>query len=1084
MDKNRLKNIEIIKEKLNLLQEISSDDAYNKFYKNLFNSNPNLDREMYNKIIQLDPTFKKEQDKIGEYTKWLFRKDNIETLKKTKDEDLYKIKDDLDFFNKAKIKNILPADKKDINKFNLNTLLDFVFSFNKDSEELMSKGEKEREIKKGIKKYDLPNWTVIIPETEEAACYYGKGTKWCTAADYNNQFNNYKSRGDLYILINKGNPSEKYQFHFEDYQFMDVKDRPIRLGDFMNENDDVYNFFSEIKGEDLDFEIAKSCLNVSDTECFENFYTKNFSDDQKEELLRAAFEADENSDSFYAVSSALGYIDYPEMKNDFRRDFLWGLESSLGNRYDDENYDAMMFIDNLGGFTDENIDDIIKAVDFKDVDEINKIFELADKFDGTKILLNAIEDNNININFDLIKTIDDLKSKFNYDEYRKTLESKLVKVKINNYDLEKGTINITITPKDENGDLIDNKKETGNINYKNLVTYLTQPQLFNESIKNFIIKTNKKDLSKKLFENDIKNNKISFEHEHLDHYDGQDNYELGIYEDGEVMGYVDYTIYNNEITVSDILVRPNRRREGFGSMLIKKMKELHPDAKYKPSMKTDLGSKFIHKDIKIDENEKIDREKLSREMIKKAHDAITRKKGKEYAPDVHELQAWIDDYIKKHNIELDEAKKTDYSKEKSQGLHGWFARRGGKGKSKGWVDCNTCRKDPETGRKKCKSCGRKDGEKRKYPACRPTPASCGTRGKGKKWGKKSNNESENKNTMKSLIKQKLHEMVEENHNEYQNYMFFNNLKTIHQAISEILEMDPQAVDQLLSDGHNWATDHMATSADDIEEVYHFLSATLDEHDHDSYDGNTEAGYEDEYGSVEDAMQMMNEAKYKGKTVKLGKPTKGDVKKFKVFVKNKKGKVVKVNFGDPNMEIKRDNPKRRKSFRARHKCSQAKDRTTPKYWSCRMWSKKPVSKIVGENFGFDENTRIFTENNNMTQPITKPKTKPQTKPEPSKKDKPFLPEVAPGTRTQPKAMNEGVWKHIMKGVRGGETPFSIVVLEPTWDDSGKKYKVIDQDINIKNPDLIPAAYEVMKKKHPNAIISIEDGGGQMVWNSKH
>ena len=53
----------------------------------------------------------------------------------------------------------------------------------------------------------------------------------------------------------------------------------------------------------------------------------------------------------------------------------------------------------------------------------------------------------------------------------------------------------------------------------------------------------------------------------------------------------------------------------------------------------------------------------------------------------------------------------------------------------------------------------------------------------------------------------------------------------------------------------------------------------------------------------------------------------------------------VKFGDPNMEIKRDNPKRRKSFRARHKCAQAKDRTTPKYWSCRMWSKKPVSKMV-------------------------------------------------------------------------------------------------------------------------------------------
>ncbi len=74
-----------------------------------------------------------------------------------------------------------------------------------------------------------------------------------------------------------------------------------------------------------------------------------------------------------------------------------------------------------------------------------------------------------------------------------------------------------------------------------------------------------------------------------------------------------------------------------------------------------------------------------------------------------------------------------FDKEKSQGLHGWFKRRGGKGKSKGWVDCNTCRKDKKTGRKTCKTCGRQDGEKRgKYPACRPTPSACNKSGTSKK----------------------------------------------------------------------------------------------------------------------------------------------------------------------------------------------------------------------------------------------------------------------------------------------------------------------------------------------------------------
>ena len=98
--------------------------------------------------------------------------------------------------------------------------------------------------------------------------------------------------------------------------------------------------------------------------------------------------------------------------------------------------------------------------------------------------------------------------------------------------------------------------------------------------------------------------------------------------------------------------------------------------------------------------------------------------------------------------------------------------------------------------------------------------------------------------------------------------------------------------------------------------------------------------------------VLAEAEYKGKKVELNKPTRGDVKKFKVFVKDPKtGNVKKVNFGDPNMEIKRDDPKRRKNFRARHGCgtNRAADKTKAAYWSCRMWSKKPVSKIVKETF---------------------------------------------------------------------------------------------------------------------------------------
>ena len=81
---------------------------------------------------------------------------------------------------------------------------------------------------------------------------------------------------------------------------------------------------------------------------------------------------------------------------------------------------------------------------------------------------------------------------------------------------------------------------------------------------------------------------------------------------------------------------------------------------------------------------------------------------------------------------------------------------------------------------------------------------------------------------------------------------------------------------------------------------------------------------------------MHEAEYQGRDVPLGKPMQGDVKKFKVYVKNPAGNVVKVNFGDPNMRIKKSNPARRKSFRARHNCDNPGPRTKARYWSCRKW----------------------------------------------------------------------------------------------------------------------------------------------------
>ena len=90
--------------------------------------------------------------------------------------------------------------------------------------------------------------------------------------------------------------------------------------------------------------------------------------------------------------------------------------------------------------------------------------------------------------------------------------------------------------------------------------------------------------------------------------------------------------------------------------------------------------------------------------------------------------------------------------------------------------------------------------------------------------------------------------------------------------------------------------------------------------------------------------------YQGKKVTLNKPfyTPGERKKSAVYVKNPANKVVIVRFGDPDMRIKKSNPERRKNFRARHNCAEAKDKTTPKFWSCAAWGLAIVLSVLSSN----------------------------------------------------------------------------------------------------------------------------------------
>lgn len=184
-----------------------------------------------------------------------------------------------------------------------------------------------------------------------------------------------------------------------------------------------------------------------------------------------------------------------------------------------------------------------------------------------------------------------------------------------------------------------------------------------------------------------------------------------------------------------------------------------------------------------------------------------------------------------------------------------------------------------------------------------------------------------------------------------NFFVANNMLDKKSLISESAMSEVNQIFQNLAAGRRGITDVLnnpqnstekyaaARLQDMLDEVVSDLNLDL-RVDHEEIMDELSNRIYDEYGSDsdEDAIKppIVSEAEYQGRKVPLGKPMRGDVKKFKVFVKNPSGNVIKVNFGDPNMRIKKSNPARRKSFRARHRCATAKDRTTPRYWSCRKW----------------------------------------------------------------------------------------------------------------------------------------------------
>ena len=266
---------------------------------------------------------------------------------------------------------------------------------------------------------------------------------------------------------------------------------------------------------------------------------------------------------------------------------------------------------------------------------------------------------------------------------------------------------------------------------------------------------------------------------------------------------------------------------------------------------------------------------------------------------------------------LDEKKKkagTESSKESS--LRDWFGRKGAKGKKKGWVDCNA----PD-GKGGYKSCGRSGGEKRKkYPACRPTPGACKERGKGKSWGKKA---KKRKNEgiymdLEQIVQEELEAVLKEK--EGKKDACYHKVKSRYKVWPSAYASGALVKCRKVG-AKNWGN----SKKEELE---------IDEHNHE-----LEEIVKEELEAVLDEKKKKKSAKDRMKCnssrrIRKGEPGYG---KKKFVVKACEGGTEKIiRYGDANMEIKKDSPARRKSFRARHNCKNPGSKLKARYWSCKKW----------------------------------------------------------------------------------------------------------------------------------------------------
>jgi hypothetical protein len=223
-----------------LLNEATPQEIYQKFYSD-------IPEQTFRRIISGDPQTiiqDNEIKRIGKFAKLLLKlfKEN-----KLKLEDLPKAKEYLGHVYKRNV-------SLDINKINgIDDIYDIIKKYILQNSPELTNIINQLPKEEYQLKHDGGKWLIFVPLTEKASCYLGVNTQWCTTwglqslnkdyRDRTSHFSKHNNQGPLYIIINKENPSDKYQFHFETKQYMNPADKRINIQGFFDENEEITKFF-------------------------------------------------------------------------------------------------------------------------------------------------------------------------------------------------------------------------------------------------------------------------------------------------------------------------------------------------------------------------------------------------------------------------------------------------------------------------------------------------------------------------------------------------------------------------------------------------------------------------------------------------------------------------------------------------------------------------------------------------------------------------------------------------------------------------------------------------------------------------